>query len=192
MDTKLTRRTSAATLQIGQLAEPATTPSFERKPTLDVDGSARIDGGEEAVSAERAAAGGMALEHDRIVLDVEPRIDTAALGLEAFMAEQLEVVLHDPASDAEQDYIELRVNGDYLIARRDAAHPVRMRRYHVAVLAQSKSANLRQERFIDGDGFQGYREKVVLRQSYPFQVIHDPSGSRGAAWLRPLISGATA
>lgn len=192
MDTKTLRRGSAApTLTVGE-ARPATLNAFERKPGLDVDGSHKIDGGEEAVSAERGAATGMALEHDRIELDVEPRIDPARLSLEAFMAEELEVVMHDPAAETEPDYVELRVNGDYVIVRRDSQHPVKMRRYHVAVLAQSKTSSLRQERYVDGDGFQGYREKVVLRQSYPFAVMHDPSGSRGTAWLRPLVSGATA
>lgn len=177
-------------LAIGGAAQPATTNSFERKPTIEVDGSHKIDGGVEAVDVDRGIAG-MALANDKIELDVERRIDANALSIERFMAEELDVVLNDPASETEPQFVEIRVNGDYVIARRDSQFPVKMKRYHVAILAQSKTATLRQTKRTDHEGFQSYKEEVVLRQSYPFSVLHDPSGSRGAAWLRPLITGAT-
>lgn len=172
-------------------AKPATSHTFERQGRLDADGSDKIDGGEERVSQD-ASKVGMALENSTIVMDTEARIDHDALAMERFMAEELEVVLHDPASDMEPEHVELRVNGHYVIARRSSEHPVKMKRYHVAVLAQSKTARLVQTSRTDGDGFKGYQEKVALRLSYPLSVQHDPSGSRGAAWLRNLITSPTA
>lgn len=190
--------TRTSPLQIGGapgampgFAKPATSHSFERQGRSDNDGSDKIDGGEERVlqAPERVE---MALENQAIVLDTESRLGKSELDMELFMAEELEVVLHDPANETEPEVVELRVNGHYVAAKRDSTQPVKMRRYHVAVLAQSKTARLVQESRTDPDGFKGYREKVALRLSYPFSVQHDPSGARGRAWLKNLVTSATA
>ena len=171
-------------------ARPADLHSYERRPGLVVDGSQKIEGDEEAVDVAKGLATGMALE-SAVVMDTEARVDPKVFDIERFMAEELEVIMHDPASEVEPEYVEIRVNGDYVCAKRDSQFPVKMRRYHVAILAQAKTASLKQKRHTDSEGFQGYQETVGLRQSYPFTVTHDPSGSRGTAWLRPLISSKT-
>ena len=166
--------------------------TYERKAGLVVDGSHKIDGGNEDVDLDKGAATGSAFAASAIVTDVDPRVSLDTFSMDRFMAEEIEVIMHDPAHETEPRYIELNVNGDYRLAVRDSQHPIMLKRCHVAILAQAKTASLRQTKTVDSEGFQTYRDQAVLRQSYPFSVQHDPSGQRGRDWLRPLITSANA
>lgn len=166
--------------------------TYERKPGLVVDGSHKIEGGVEAVDLAKGVATGSAFAAAAIITDVEPRVSLDTIAMDRFMSEELEVIMHDPAHETEPRYVELNVNGDYRLAVRDSQRPVNLKRCHVAILAQAKTASLRQTKTVDSEGFQAYRDQAVLRQSYPFSVQHDPSGQRGRDWLRPLITSANA
>ncbi len=166
--------------------------SYERKRGDEFDGSTKIDGGVEQVDRDKGVLTGNALESDVIVTDVEPRINPAALSIEAFMAQELTVRIHDPSNDQDPKYVELNVNGDYRLLVRDSAREQRVKRYHVALLAQAKTARVVQKPHTDSEGFQSWREEVQLRLSYPFNVEHDPAGQKGRDWLRPLVTGANA
>jgi hypothetical protein len=65
---------------------------------------------------------------------------------------------------------------------------VKLRRYHVAVLANAKQSRVRQRKIVQPDGSMGFQEENVLALSYPFQVMHDPNPKQGAPWLRQLLS----
>ena len=101
---------------------------------------------------------------------------------------ELEVQLADAGSEDENQYAEVKVNGDYRICFRGDI--IRMRRYHVEALAHAKELRMKQTRIVNADGSMGYQEKMVSKQTYPFSVIHDPAGRKGADWLRGQLQNA--
>jgi hypothetical protein len=165
---------------------------YERKGQSTADGSDKIVGGVEDVDHDKAAKTGMALSSDAIATDVDARIDPSKMSVEAFMAEELLITLHDRSHESEPNFVELNVNGDYRLLMRDSQLEQRVKRYHVALLAQAKTAIVTQKPHTDNEGFQSFREQVKLRLSYPFSVAHDPAGMKGRDWLRPLLTSANA
>lgn len=164
---------------------------YERKAGIVADGGAKIIGGEERIDVDKARATGNALESDGVIVDPESVLGrTDLLDHERFMHEELLVQMHDPSHESEPQFVELNVNGDYRLAVRDSQREVKLKRMHVAVLASAKTSSIKQERYTDAEGFVGFRDKQVLRLSYPFTVLHDPSPRQGNAWLRQLITGA--
>lgn len=158
--------------------------SYERKKGVDSD-SVNIVGASTTVDHSKLAATGMALDdHKGILVDTDPVYDTRTLDEEAFNREWLEVHVHDPASEDEPQFAELTVNGDYCMIVRGETKKIR--RYHVAAMAQAKQMRLIQNKITEPDGSMGYREKAVLRLVYPFSVIHEPN-PKGGAWLRQLL-----
>lgn len=105
--------------------------------------------------------------------------------LEAFMAEQLDVMFPEPSDENEPQFFECKVNGDGVCIPRDG-NTYRVKRYHIAVAAQAKTGKVRQKKIVNADGSMGYQEQTVMAQSYPFMVQHDPN-PRGPAWLRSLL-----
>lgn len=101
---------------------------------------------------------------------------------EKFMAEILEVHVADAPSEDDPQFAEIGVNGDRVIALRGAT--TRMRRYHVAVLAQAKTLRVSQKKVVHADGSMSYEETAVPRLSFPFSVVDDPSHQRGRDWLK--------
>ena len=123
-------------------------------------------------------------------MEVDPaRMPTPAdLSMEAFMAQEMEIQMMDSGSEEENQYAEVTVNGDYRIARRGDI--VMLRRYHVAVLANAKELRMKQKRVTDPDGSMRYEETMVSKLTYPFTVLSDPAGRRGADWLRSQLQAA--
>lgn len=130
--------------------------------------------------AADATRGGHEIDTDRV-------ISTDALDQEAFMRDEMEVILMEPGNENDAQFTEINVNGDYRLLMRNG-EPQRCRRYHVAVLAQAKQSRVRQKKIVQPDGSMGYQEENVLSLTYPFQVAHDPNPKRGAAWLRQMLS----
>lgn len=158
--------------------------SYERKRGVDSNDIAII-GATQNVNASLAAETGMALEDVKgIVVDTESVLRTDQLDEEVFMREWMEIHLHDPANEDEPVYAEVTVNGDKFVSIRGETKKVR--RYHVAALAQAKALRLVQTKVTNEDGSMGYREKAVLRLVYPFSVIHD-ANPKGGAWLRQQL-----
>ncbi len=137
-----------------------------------------IQGAEEEIVPGLAKAG--------VILDEVAAMPKKELDVEAFMAQELEVAFTEPGNESDPQFVEVNVNGDYRMARRDG-NPVTMRRYHLAVLAQAKQGRVRQDKIVNADGSMGYRDKTILSLSYPFQVFMDPAGKRGADWLKSIL-----
>lgn len=156
--------------------------SYERKGTIsseDVD----IQNAVETTSIEDTARGkglskGVEIDTDRVF-----RAD--ALDEEAFMRDQLEIMLMEPQNENDPAFVEINVNGDYVMGIR--GNNVMMRRYHVAVLAQAKQSRVRQKKIVNPDGSMGFQEENVLSLTYPFQVVHDPNPKKGGAWLKQIL-----
>lgn len=120
-----------------------------------------------------------------IEFDAEKVYRTDQLDEEAFMRDELEVMFSEPMNENEPSFVEVTVNGDYRLAVR--GDTVKLRRYHVAVLAQAKQSRVRQRKVVNPDGSMGFVEENVLALSYPFQVINDPNPRVGGPWLRKMI-----
>lgn len=122
--------------------------------------------------------GGIEIDTDRVL-----KVDD--LDNEQFMRDELEVMFSEPMSENEPGFVECTVNGDYVMAVR--GYTTKLRRYHVAVLAQAKIARVKQKKIVNPDGSMGFQEEVVLSLVYPFQVMNDPRPAKGVPWLRQLL-----
>lgn len=130
-------------------------------------------------AAEASKPGGIEIDTDRVI-----RADQ--LDEEAFMRDELEVFFNDPGNENEPSFVEVNVNGDYrMVMRGDTA---KLRRYHVAVLANAKQSRIRQKKIVNQDGSMGFQEENVLSLTYPFQVMHDPNPKLGAPWLKKMLA----
>ena len=151
--------------------------SYERNRTVaseDVDIINRV-----TPAAEASAPGGIEIDTDRV-------IRTDQLDQEAFMRDELEVFFTEPGNENEPSFVEVNVNGDYrMVVRGDTA---KLRRYHVAVIANAKQSRVRQKKVVNQDGSMGFQEENVLSLTYPFQVMHDPNPKQGGPWLKKLLS----
>lgn len=128
---------------------------------------------------EATKAGGIEIDTDRI-------ISTDAIDQEAFMRDELEVFFQEPNNENEASFVEVNVNGDYRMVVR--GNTAKLRRYHVAVLAQAKQSRVRQKKIVNADGSMGFAEENVLALTYPFQVMHDPNPKQGVPWLKKMLS----
>ena len=151
--------------------------SYEKHRTVD---SENVDI-ERAVTpaAEATSARGIEVDTDRV-------LRTDQLDQEAFMRDELEVLFSEPATEHEPAYAEVNVNGDYRLAVR--GDTTKMRRYHLAVLANAKQSRVRQRKIVAPDGSMGFQEENVLSLTYPFQVMHDPNPRMGVPWLKKMLS----
>ena len=130
-------------------------------------------------AAEASAPGGIEIDTDRV-------IRTDQLDAEAFMRDELEVFFNEANNESDPGIVEVNVNGDYrMVVRGETA---KLRRYHIAVLANAKQSRVRQRKIISPDGSMGFQEENVLSLTYPFQVTHDPNPKMGVPWLKKLLA----
>lgn len=168
-------------------AKRIVTNTFERQGAVDA-GSVEIVNKETPVNVQKALSEGSLPFTDSGIIDTDRIISTAQLDDEAFMAQEIEIHLMEAANEDEPQFAEVTVNGMYRLLHRGESYHVR--RSHVAVLAQAKEMRLQQKRIVNQDGSMGYEEKMVTRQTYPFSVISDPAGRRGAEWIKKQLSSA--
>lgn len=135
---------------------------------------------QDAVQPASAANNGKGIE-----IDTDKVFATSTLDEEAFMRDVITVHLADAQNDNDPAFAEITVNGDYCLAVRGVE--TKMRRYHLAVLAQAKQSRLRQRKVTQPDGSIGFVEETVLALTYPFQVIEDPNSRKGIPWLKKLL-----
>ncbi len=133
---------------------------------------------------ETTAKGKNVLGEGGIVVDGDAVVDAKRFDLEAFMQDVLDVHFHDPSDENEPQFAEVTVNGEYRCCLR--GHPAKLKRMHVAVLANAKQLRVQQKKVVNGDGSMGFVEQPVMKLTYPFSVLHDPS-PRGAAWITQLL-----
>lgn len=156
--------------------------SYERKPTVS-SGDVAIQNDVEAIDTTALAAGATL---NGIEIDTDRVLRTDQLDQEMFMRDELEVYINEPGNDNDNRFVEVNVNGDYRVVVR--GDTVKLRRYHVAVLAQAKQSRVRQKKIVNGDGSMGFVEENVLSLTYPFSVTQDPRGKQGGDWLKQLLS----
>ena len=159
------------------------TNSAERKPGL-ASGEVDMSRGVQTFSMEDTAQGRNPLTAE-MNIDVVGKVSSDALEQERFMAEMLEIQLAEASSEEENQYAEITVNSSYRMLRRGDAGM--FPRSHVAILAQAKEMRLKQTKVVAADGSMAYEERLISRQTYPFTVIHDPSGRKGSDWLRAML-----
>ena len=159
--------------------------SYERKATVDST-NVDIQGGVQRSSIEDTAANRNPHTRGGVEIDTDRVIRAEQLDEEAFMRDELEVHLHEPTSENDPAFVEVNVNGDYKLAVR--GDTIKLRRYHVAVLAQAKQSRVRQRKVVNPDGSMGFVEENVLALSYPFSVTHDPNPKKGGAWLKQMLA----
>lgn len=104
---------------------------------------------------------------------------------ERFHNDVLTVQFAPRSNENEPLFAEVNVNGKRVVARR--GDTVQMKRFQVAVLAQSKIARVEQQRVTGPDGNPQYVEREIFSQTYPFSVIDDPD-PRGRAWLKQQLA----
>lgn len=126
------------------------------------------------------------LPKSEVELDIEYRIDNDKMAFEQFMQEKVTVMLQEPATANDIGVAEVTVNGEYVPIA--CGVEVDVKRTHLEVIARAKQLSVRQERVTNADGSIGFVEKASLRHTYPFSVIYDPSGRKGAEWLKKVIS----
>jgi hypothetical protein len=153
--------------------------SYERKRGIDSTDTSILGGGIES-TADAASGRGIEIDTDRV-------ITTDAFDQEAFMRDEIEIVLMEPNNENEPQFVECNVNGSYVLLFRNG-EPQKCRRYHVAVLAQAKQSRVRQRKIVQPDGSMGFVEDNVLSLTYGFQVFHDPNPKQGVPWLKQLLS----
>lgn len=151
--------------------------TYERKRGVS---SEDVDIVNKVQPAAQATQGGHEVDTDRV-------IRTDQLDQEAFMRDEMEIMLMEPGNENEPQFCEVNVNGDYRLLMRNG-EPQKLRRYHVAVLAQAKQSRVRQKKIVNQDGSMGFQEENVLSLVYPFQVVLDPNPKQGAAWLRQMLA----
>lgn len=156
----------------------STPNSYERKRTISSQDVDIVNAVQPAAAA--SAPGGHEIDTDRV-------IRTEQIDEEAFMRDEMEIMLNEPANENDAQFCEVNVNGDYRLLMRNG-EPQKLRRYHVAVLAQAKQSRVRQKKVVNADGSMGFQEDNVLALTYPFSVLHDPNPKQGAPWLRKMLS----
>jgi len=150
--------------------------SYERNRSVASDDVEIV--GKVTLAAEASAPGGVEVDTDRV-------IRTDQIDNEVFMRDELEVMFAEPNNENEASFVEVNVNGDYrMVIRGETA---KLRRYHIAVLAQAKQSRVRQRKITNPDGSMGFQEENVLSLTYPFQVMHDPNPKQGVPWLKQLL-----
>lgn len=111
---------------------------------------------------------------------------TAAVNKAAFYEELLTVHLSEPRDESDFPFCEIGVNGVKMVFRRGDDH--KMPRKFVEVLARSKVARVETKRKTLDDGSETMVPVIKYSSVYPFAVTHDPSGARGAEWLKQIMA----
>ncbi len=160
------------------------TRTYIKKNMLSSD-EVEIEGADRPFSIDDTAKG--KLTEDSVIA-TDPNITPKDISLEAFMAQELEIVLSEPANENEAQYAEVNVNNsDYRLLPRNG-QPVKVRRYHVEVLCNAKPQRVVQKRHADPSGELGYSETMRHSFAYPFTVTYDPAGQKGVEWLKRRLA----
>ena len=109
----------------------------------------------------------------------------ATADIENFMEDELLVMLTSTGADGEAPFVHVGVNGVTKILPRE--QQIMLKRKFVEVLARAKKTDFVQDLdFHLGDAMNRLRQAHAFK--YPFQVVHDPAGVKGAEWLRTVLA----
>lgn len=165
------------------MSRSPTKPSMIDSTEIDIDKSTV------SMSVADTAKGSNPLLDSVIV--TEPVYATAQLDEEAFMAQPIDVMLLEPSNENEPQFAEVTVNGNYRLLPRDG-NVITIPRAHVGVLCDAKVQRVTQRKVVTPDGSMGYEEQIKTALAYPFSVVSDPSGPKGAEWLKRKLRSAAA
>jgi hypothetical protein len=150
--------------------------------TKDVASTDDIKLDDVQVDLDKAKSSGV----DEVVVPVEADI-SKLMKVDAFYAEKVLVAFAEPATENETPFVEANVNGHVFVHRRDM-QPVEVPRIILEYIARAKTMRVRTERKVLEDGSETMVPKVTYSPDYPFTVLHDPSGAKGVAWLKSVLS----
>lgn len=119
---------------------------------------------------------------------VDKPLPTSKVELEAFMNEEVTILVAESADENDPAMVDVGVNGRRQFIMRGMEQ--RVRRKFVEVLARAKRADYDQVTLDprDGEAVNRLRRRNALR--YPFQIIEDRNPN-GRAWLRGVLAEAT-
>ena len=106
-----------------------------------------------------------------------------------FNEDVLEVMVHESTDTNAENPIFTACNGVPQYFYRGV--PQQVKRKYVAILAACKEHAISTPEYTQGDGARATRIARTASLKYPFSVISDPAGKRGADWLRSLLRSAT-
>ncbi len=121
---------------------------------------------------------------------VDRPVDQEKLAELKFMEEMVTILIHEDP-DPNADPMPMVGNGgdrDIVYLRRGEDQTVK--RKYVEVLARSKITRYTQRRTVDETGIEKYIQVPRTTLRIPFSVIEDPSGRKGADWLRGILQEA--
>lgn len=119
-------------------------------------------------------------------VDVDYVMNPEKMDFERFMNQVITIHCHDAGAPEDPLVAEVTVNGVYKMIVR--GHSADIPRAHAEVMARAKYMRVVQVKTVGQDGAIGFTEKAVLKHMYPFSVLHDPAGRRGADWVRQLFA----
>lgn len=122
------------------------------------------------------------------VVAVDRVVSKEKLEALAFMEEEVTIIVHQSTNPIDEPYPEVWNDGVHQMFQR--GQPQKVKRKFVEVLARAKKTAFGNEKYKDGNGDDAYRYPSHTALKYPFAVQHDPSGDKGAAWLRNVLAEA--
>ena len=129
-----------------------------------------------------------------VEIDVMPAPSTGAgdkqyLEELRFNEEMVEVMLHESTDEKAENPVFTGCNEvtQYFLR----GHPQKVRRKFLAILASCKEHAIKTVEYTQPDGARAMRIERSSSLKYPFSVINDPAGKKGADWLRSLLQSST-
>lgn len=138
-------------------------------------------GKEESFNIDQIGSG----QKDNEIIDKVVSLDQ--VGLEAFMHENVTIMVHESNEPNAVELVPVEVNGRKAILQR--GQPTIVKRFFVERLARAKNTSYSQD--LDerlGEAMNNLKPRHALR--YPFSVIED-ANPKGSAWLRNILAERT-
>lgn len=155
-------------------SKPQFQDAFEvaQRPGLDIPASARVEDIERTDLEIETATPDMLGDYARQL---------------AFMEEPVDVIVHESTDRNAEPVVEVYCNGRAQFFVRGQVQTVK--RKFVEILANARTEAIQTKTLNTGDDVINRIDKhTALR--YPFSVAHDPSGARGALWLKQTLGRA--
>jgi hypothetical protein len=106
-----------------------------------------------------------------------------------FNEDVLEIMVHESTDPNAENPVFTGCNGVNQYFFR--GQPQQVKRKYVAILASCKEHSIATQEYTQSDGSRAVRIGRTSSLKYPFSVISDPAGKRGADWLRSLLQAPT-
>lgn len=103
-----------------------------------------------------------------------------------FNEDEMEVMVHESTDANAENPVFTACNGVSQYFFRGQVQKVK--RKYVAILASAREHSLTTKECIMPDGSRGVKLERSASLKYPFSVISDPAGKRGADWLKSMLA----